>query len=167
MAATTAGATMGGGGAGSSATGMGYSPERAGDCQDVPLSPLRGSCGVALGALEAARAAESGTVAGLVPTYLRAEAYMALGDAESAGREYQKILDDRGADPFAPVIPLAYLGLARTAALGGDVPRSRQQFEILLGLWKNADDDLPVLKRARTEYRRLTTAPVPATDRKR
>jgi hypothetical protein len=47
--------------------------------------------------------------------------------------------------------PLAYLGLARAAALAGDSSRARRAYQDFLALWKDADPDLPILKEARQE----------------
>ena len=110
----------------------------------------------ALAALEAARTRERGSVAALVPLYLRAQAYLTKGDAAAARREFQTLLDARGADPFAPMIPLAHLGLARAFALEGDETNSRESYEALFRLWARADEDLWILQQARAEYDRLT-----------
>ena len=110
----------------------------------------------AITALEAAIPSELGTVAGLVPIFLRGEAYLAKREYEAAVREYQKVLDHRGADPFAPVVPLSHLGLARASAAAGDHDRSRREYDALFAMWKDADADLPALLRARAEYARLT-----------
>ena len=126
----------------------------------------RGAPADAGGALGAAIPAEFGTVAGLVPTFLRGEAYLARGDAAAARVEYQRVLDHRGTDPFAPVIPLARLGLARAWQLSGDAEKSRHEYDELLAIWKDADADLPPLQRARAERARLdasTSAPAAAT----
>ena len=42
------------------------------------------------------------------------------------------MLDHRGTDPFAPVIPLAQLGLARAWAARGDAAKSRHEYDELL-----------------------------------
>ena len=91
----------------------------------------RGAPAEAVAALGAAIPAEFGTVAGLVPTFLRGEAYLARGDAGAARGEYQRLLDHRGTDPFAPVIPLARLGLARAWQLSGDADKSRHEYDEL------------------------------------
>lgn len=117
----------------------------------------RGRADDALTALERAVPAERGTLAGLVPPFLRAEALLARGDAAAARREYEKVLNWRGADPFAPVVPLAHLGIARAWGASGDTARSRGAYEELFRLWTNADPDLPVLKRARAEHARLSS----------
>jgi tetratricopeptide (TPR) repeat protein len=118
----------------------------------------------AITALAGAGPAEFGTVAGLAPTLLRGDAYLAAGDAKAARAQYQLVLDHRGTDPFAPMIPLAHLGLARASLALGDVDRSRREYDELLQIWKNADPELPMLLRARAEHDRLTapTASAPA-----
>jgi tetratricopeptide (TPR) repeat protein len=95
-------------------------------------------------------------VAGLVPTFLRGEAYLAQRDAAAARGEYEKVLEHRGTDPFAPVIPLAHLGLARAWQLSGEIEKSRREYDELLQIWKNADPELPLLLRAREERARLS-----------
>jgi tetratricopeptide (TPR) repeat protein/predicted Ser/Thr protein kinase len=112
----------------------------------------------ALAALERAVPAERGTVAGLIPMYLRGEAFLAQGDGAAARREYQKLLDSRGADPFAPVVPLAYLGMARAWAADRETSRSLKAYEELFRIWSRADASLPLLQRARLEYARLAGA---------
>ena len=117
----------------------------------------RGAPAEAIAALATAGPAEFGTVAGLAPTLLRGDAYLAAGDARSARAEYQRVIDHRGTDPFAPMIPLAHLGLARAWAALGDVAKSTHEYDQLLAIWKDADPDLPVLLRARAERDRLTS----------
>jgi tetratricopeptide (TPR) repeat protein/predicted Ser/Thr protein kinase len=112
----------------------------------------------AIAALDAAKPSELGTVAGLVPTYLRAEALLQKGSAADALREYSRILEHRGIDPFAPVVPLARLGIARARALAGDTPGSRRAYEELFQVWHAADADLWPLMEARTEYGRLSSS---------
>ena len=51
--------------------------------------------------------------------------------------------------------PLSYLGLARAAVLLGDTVQARQAFEELLKLWKEADEDIPILIEAKREYAAL------------
>jgi hypothetical protein len=48
--------------------------------------------------------------------------------------------------------PLARLGLARAAALAGDITKSRRAYQDFLALWKDADPDMPILIQARAEY---------------
>ena len=54
-----------------------------------------------------------------------------------------------------PIGALAHLGLARASALAGDNVKSRMVYQDFLTLWKDADPDIPILKRAREEYAKL------------
>ena len=116
----------------------------------------------AIAALSAAEPTEFGTVAGLVPTFLRGEAYLARGDGETARAEYQKVLDHRGTDPFSPIVPLARLGLARAWHRSGNIEKSLHEYDELLQIWKDADPDLPLLLRARAERERASSSHAPA-----
>jgi eukaryotic-like serine/threonine-protein kinase len=101
---------------------------------------------------------ERGTVAALLPIYLRAEARLRAGSADEAAREFQAVLSHRGADPFSPIVPLAQLGLARAHAKRGNVAESRKAYEALFAIWAGADAELPVLKVARAELANLPGA---------
>jgi eukaryotic-like serine/threonine-protein kinase len=111
----------------------------------------------AIQALEAATPAELGTIAGLVPLYLRGEAYLQRGSFDAAVQQYERILQHRGVDPFAPVVPLAHLGMARAKARMADADGSRHAYEELFRIWDGADADFAPLLAARTEYARLRT----------
>jgi tetratricopeptide (TPR) repeat protein len=112
----------------------------------------------AIDALRAAVPTEIGTIAGLVPGYLRAEAFRQKGLLPEAIAEYERVLQHRGVEPFAPVIPLAHLGIARARAQMGDGAGSRRAYEELFQMWKSADSDFGPLAAARTEYERLAPA---------
>jgi hypothetical protein len=105
--------------------------------------------------LRAAIPTELGTVAGLVPVYLRAEAFRQKALWPEAIGEFEKVIQHRGVDPFAPVLPMAHLGLARARARLGDVVGSRKAYEELFAIWKGADADFAPLAAARAEYDRL------------
>jgi hypothetical protein len=47
------------------------------------------------------------------------------------------------------------VGRARAAALSGDTSKSRKEYQDFFALWKNADQDLPVLVQAKKEYEQL------------
>jgi tetratricopeptide (TPR) repeat protein len=87
--------------------------------------------------------------------YLRGQAYLRQRNAVEAAAAFQTIVDHRGWGPLAPFYPLAYQGLARAAAMSGDAARARQAYEELFRIWKNADQELPVLVAARHEYAAL------------
>ena len=115
----------------------------------------------AIEALRAAIPTELGSLAGLAPGYLRGEAFRQKALLTEAVREYEKVLQHRGVDPFAPVIPLARLGIARALSRGGDIAGGRRAYEDLFAIWKGADAGFEPLAAARAEYRRLTATPTP------
>ena len=59
--------------------------------------------------------------------------------------EFKKIVDNPGADAFSPVHALAHLCLGRAAALTGDTAAARKSYQDFFALWKDADQDLPIL----------------------
>jgi tetratricopeptide (TPR) repeat protein/predicted Ser/Thr protein kinase len=89
----------------------------------------------------------------LYPTYLRGEAYLAAGQ-EGAAAEFQKIIDHAGLVSNCVTGALAHLGLGRAYALAGDKAKARAAYQDFLTLWKDADADVPVLKRAKAEFAR-------------
>lgn len=95
------------------------------------------------------------------PLYLRGRALLQLHEGEEAAAEFQKILDHRGGHestwPFESswLSPLARLGMARALALQGDAPKARAAYQDFLTLWKDADQDIPILKQAKAEYAKL------------
>ena len=111
----------------------------------------------AIQALRAAAPAELGSIAGLIPFYLRGEAHLQRGSFADAVQQYEQILQHRGVDPFAPVVPLAQLGVARAKARMGDVEGSGRAYEALFTIWSGADPDFVPLVAARAEYARLHT----------
>jgi DNA-binding winged helix-turn-helix (wHTH) protein/tetratricopeptide (TPR) repeat protein len=115
----------------------------------------RGRPSVALERLEAAAPFELGFIAALAPIYLRGQAYLMLGDDRNAAHEFQRLLDHRGTDPFSPFHAAAGIGVARAAALSGNIPQSRLAYERFLSSWAEADRDIPVLLAAQQEYRQL------------
>jgi len=54
-----------------------------------------------------------------------------------------------------PIGALAHLGLARAYALSGDTVKAKSAYQDFLGLWKDADPDIPILKEAKAEYAKL------------
>ncbi len=87
----------------------------------------------------------------LCPVYVRGEAYLMLGDGPRAAAEFQKFIDYRGVVMNFPWGALARLGLARAHALQGDTAKAQVAYQDFLGIWKDADPDLPVLLEARHE----------------
>jgi DNA-binding winged helix-turn-helix (wHTH) protein/tetratricopeptide (TPR) repeat protein len=95
---------------------------------------------------------ELGFVAALAPLYLRARAYLMQGSIDEAIKEFERLLDHRGSDPFSPYYAAAFAGLARAHALKGNNTASRQAYERFLSQWSEADSDVPLLRQARDEY---------------
>jgi tetratricopeptide (TPR) repeat protein/predicted Ser/Thr protein kinase len=106
----------------------------------------------AIAALEATTPTQAGTVAGLVPFYLRGEAYLQRQSYTEAARQFEQILKLRGVDPMSPIVSLAHLGLARARAGAGDVEGARRGYDDLFKIWQNADADFAPLLKARAEY---------------
>jgi len=95
--------------------------------------------------------------------YLRGLAYLRLKKAAEAAAEFQKIVDHKGASwastwrhpNWGQCYSLAYLGLARAAALAGAMPKARESFDDFFTLWKDADQDVPILIEAKKDYAAL------------
>jgi serine/threonine protein kinase/tetratricopeptide (TPR) repeat protein len=96
-----------------------------------------------------------GLTPALYPVWVRAEAYRMAGQGGEAAREYQKILDRRGAVTNGIIGALAHLGLGRAYALQGDAAKARVAYQDFFALWKDADPDVPVLVAAKAEYAKL------------
>jgi tetratricopeptide (TPR) repeat protein len=78
----------------------------------------------------------------LYPVYVRGSAYMAAGKVAEAAREFEKGIRHRG---IVVSDSMALLQLARAYALAGDAGKASAAYEDFLKLWKDADQDIPVL----------------------
>jgi len=87
--------------------------------------------------------------------YYRATAYQAARESKKAAAEFQKIIGYRGWDDWEIFTPLAQLGLARTYAMQGDRENSRKAYDDFFTTWKDADPDIPILRQAKSEYKKL------------
>ena len=115
----------------------------------------RGNSTGALQLLESVRRYDRGLIVGHYNNYLRGSAYLDLKRGQEAAAEFQKIIDHRGVDPMSELRPLAHVGLARAAAMSGDIARSRTAYQNFFAMWKDADPDLPILIQAKKEYEQL------------
>ncbi len=115
----------------------------------------RGNAGRAIEALQPASRFELGGFADFWLTHLRGQVYLKQRAGKEAATEFQKILNHRGVDPMSPLYPLAYVGMARAAALTGDTAQARKSYQDFFALWKDADADLPILIEAKKEYEQL------------
>ena len=91
----------------------------------------------------------------LHPAYIRGEAYLRLHQGKKAATEYQKFVDHWGAVRNSPLGALARLGLGRAYAMQGDSEKAHAAYQEFFTLWKDADSDIPILKRAKAEYANL------------
>jgi tetratricopeptide (TPR) repeat protein len=91
----------------------------------------------------------------LYPVYVRGEAHLAAHQGAEAAIEFQKILDHRGVVGSDPISALALLQLGRSFALAGDNAKAKTAYADFFALWKDADPDVPILKRAHLEYGHL------------
>jgi DNA-binding winged helix-turn-helix (wHTH) protein len=88
----------------------------------------------------------------LYPIYVRGEALLAAHQGAEAAIEFQKILDHRGVVGSDPIGALARLQLGRAFVLAGDRAKAKAAYDDFFTLWKEADPDIPILKRAHAEY---------------
>jgi eukaryotic-like serine/threonine-protein kinase len=95
--------------------------------------------------------------------YLRGLAYLDLRKGAEAAGEFEKIVNHKGATwgsawryPYwGQFYSLSYLGLARASARSGDTAKAEKAYQDFLTLWKDADRDIPIFKRAQAESAKL------------
>ena len=88
--------------------------------------------------------------------YHRAQAYLAAGEPAKASADFEKLIGQRGWPEWELFAPLAQLGLARAYAMEGDRDKSRKAYDDFFTDWKEADPDIPILRQAKAEYKKLT-----------
>jgi DNA-binding winged helix-turn-helix (wHTH) protein/tetratricopeptide (TPR) repeat protein len=91
----------------------------------------------------------------VVVFYNRARAYMAAGDQAKAVADFQTVIDNPGWPDWELFEPLSQLGLAQAYAKQGDHENSRKAYDVFFTTWKNADPNIPILRQAKAEYRKL------------
>ncbi|MGA2813483.1 MAG: hypothetical protein ABSG16_18940, partial [Candidatus Acidiferrum sp.] len=97
----------------------------------------------------------TGSVDSLYPAYIRGLAYLQLGDGSSAAAQFQELIDNPGFAVRHVTGTLAWLQLARAQKMIGDEAAARKSYETFLGLWKNADPEIPIYQQAKAEYAEL------------
>ena len=85
--------------------------------------------------------------------YVRGLAHLQAKDGAAAMADFQNLLDHKGA--YMGWAALARVGLARAAVLAGDQARSKQAYQDVLAMWKDADPDVPLIQEVKKEYARL------------
>jgi eukaryotic-like serine/threonine-protein kinase len=86
------------------------------------------------------------------PALVRGEAYLASHKGAEAAAEFRQILSQPGLLLGDPAGAVAQLQLARAYAMQGDTAKAREAYLGFLTLWKSADPDIPLLKRAKAEF---------------
>jgi len=94
----------------------------------------------------------TGYFGALYPIYLRGEAYLAAHQPTEAAAEFQRILDHPSLVLADPMGALARLQLGRALLASGNEAKAKGVYSDLFVLWKTADPDIPVVKKARAEY---------------
>jgi tetratricopeptide (TPR) repeat protein len=110
----------------------------------------RGARAQALQILQSVSRYESASY--FIPNYLRGQIYLSEKKGAEAAAEFQKILDNRGWSPTSVMYVPAHLWLARAAVIQGDLAKARKSYQDFFALWKDADQDLPILIEAKKEY---------------
>ena len=87
--------------------------------------------------------------------YVRGNAFLKAGRGGDAVQAFQRLLDMKNVITVDPLMPLAKVGLARAYAMAGDRARSRVAYQDFFAVWKDADQDVPVLRQAKAEYGKL------------
>ena len=91
---------------------------------------------------------------GLIPIYLRGQAFLQSHQGAAAAIEFQKVLAHRADVNFLSGT-VANLELGRAYAISGDTANAKKAYQDFLTLWKDADADIPILKAAKVEYAKL------------
>jgi predicted Zn-dependent protease len=91
----------------------------------------------------------------LVLFYYRAQAYLEAGEHAKAVDQFKSVIARRGSPEWGIFAPLAQLGLARAYAAQGNFENSRKAYGDFFTTWKDADQDIPILRQAKIEYKKL------------
>jgi DNA-binding winged helix-turn-helix (wHTH) protein/tetratricopeptide (TPR) repeat protein len=89
--------------------------------------------------------------------YHRAQAYLAAGESGEAVADFETVVGHRGWPEWEIFSPLAQLGLARAYAMQGDRELSGKAYDEFFTTWKDADPDIPILRQAKAEYKKIIT----------
>jgi tetratricopeptide (TPR) repeat protein len=119
------------------------------------MEKTRGNYQQALQLMETLRTYDMSFMMGCTNNFIRGYLYLDLKRPDEAKREFQRIIDQRGIDIFNPARSLAHLGVARAAAMTGDIAASRKAYQDFFALWKDADPNLAPMVEARKEYESL------------
>jgi len=78
--------------------------------------------------------------------------YLLEHEGKKAAALFQRIIDHAGIVLNYPLGALARLGMAPSYALQDETAKARTAYQDFLALWKDADPDISILKKAQAEY---------------
>jgi len=87
--------------------------------------------------------------------YARGLAYEQAQRYAEAQQDFQRILDLKPLHGPDLIVPASQLELGRVYQKLGDTAKARIAYQNFLAAWKDADPDLPLLKKAQAEYAKL------------
>ncbi len=96
-----------------------------------------------------------GFVGSLYPIYVRGETYLALHRGPEAAEQFEKIIDNRGIVGSNPIALLAHWKRGQALEMAGNDRNAKAEYNVFLSLWREADADVPILRRVKVEYSRL------------
>jgi eukaryotic-like serine/threonine-protein kinase len=108
----------------------------------------------ALQALQSALPYELGSpqpIATLYLVYLRGQALLMSHQGTAAAVEFERVLAHRPLATFAPG-NLANLELGSAYAMSGETTKATRPYQDFFSLWKDADPDTPILRKAKAEF---------------
>ncbi|HSS95807.1 MAG TPA: tetratricopeptide repeat protein, partial [Terriglobales bacterium] len=85
----------------------------------------------------------------------RGRAYLKAGKPEEAAHEFQFLLTNKTSYPTVSTRAVSMVGVARAYAMQGDKGKARTAYQDFFAYWKDADQDVPLLKQAQAEYAKL------------
>jgi eukaryotic-like serine/threonine-protein kinase len=91
----------------------------------------------------------------LYRVYSRGETYLAAHRGAEAAAEFQKIIAHRGLVLSDPIGTRALLQLGRAFAMSTNDAQAKATYKQFLDLWQDADPDLPILRQAQSEYKKI------------
>ncbi len=90
--------------------------------------------------------------------YVRGQAMIAAGRPEAAEKEMTELIGMPDMTYWSSVGQVGYLGLARAKVAAGKTDEARAAYEAFFEAYREADEGLPIIEKARAEYESLPGA---------
>ena len=90
--------------------------------------------------------------------YVRGQAMLAAGRAGAAEKEMTELIEMPDMTYWSSVGHVGYLGLARAKVAAGKTDEARAAYEAFFEAYREADEGLPIIEKARSEYESLPGA---------